>query len=238
MSDRNDSSRSPSRRHARTPSPSGSYKHAKPERTRSRSRSPAKKDTRRSRTRSPSERDDRKRDGRDGRDEEDHLYLAGLGHQVTESEIKRKLERYGTVVSLRLVTDPRSGMSRGFGFARMSSSSEANLCVEKLHDSDIGGRRITVERAKQQKARDPTPGQYLGRRTPMPIMPRDPRDHRRDFRRDDRFPEYTRVDPYERDRFYDRGDRYQERDRYGGYDRFPERFDRYAPERDRDRRRY
>lgn len=50
------------------------------------------------------------------------------------------------VLECRLVVDPRSRESRGFGFVTMSNLKEADRCVKYLHRSTLEGRVITVEK--------------------------------------------------------------------------------------------
>jgi hypothetical protein len=50
------------------------------------------------------------------------------------------------VLECRLVVDPRTRESRGFGFVTMSSTKEADRCIKYLHRSTLEGRVITVEK--------------------------------------------------------------------------------------------
>jgi hypothetical protein len=50
------------------------------------------------------------------------------------------------VLECRLVVDPQTRESRGFGFVTMSSTKEADRCIKYLHRSTLEGRVITVEK--------------------------------------------------------------------------------------------
>ncbi|KAJ7530123.1 hypothetical protein O6H91_15G079800 [Diphasiastrum complanatum] len=121
---------------------------------------------RRGRSRSPSPAYNSHRD--DGQKEEDatnpgnNLYVTGLSTRVTEQDLEEFLSREGKVVECRLVVDPRTRASRGFGFVRMETLEDADRCIKYLDRSTLEGRIISIEKARRKRARTPTPGQYLG----------------------------------------------------------------------------
>ena len=50
------------------------------------------------------------------------------------------------VTECRLVVDPRTHESRGFGFVTMASMEDAERCIKYLNRSTLEGRIITVEK--------------------------------------------------------------------------------------------
>lgn len=50
------------------------------------------------------------------------------------------------MVECRLVVDPRTRESRGFGFVTMDNADDADRCVKYLNRSTLEGRIITVEK--------------------------------------------------------------------------------------------
>ncbi|CAK9225908.1 unnamed protein product [Sphagnum troendelagicum] len=94
-----------------------------------------------------------------------NLYVTGLSIRVTEKDLEKYFAKVGEVIEARLVVDPRTRESRGFGFVTMSRVKDADRCIRHLHGSTLEGRIITVEKAKRRRARTPTPGQYLGVRS-------------------------------------------------------------------------
>ncbi|GBG66468.1 hypothetical protein CBR_g61511 [Chara braunii] len=91
-----------------------------------------------------------------------NLYVTGLSTRVTERELEEHFMREGKVQQCRLVVDPRTRESRGFGFVTMETVDDAERCIKYLNRSTLEGRIITVEKAKRKRARTPTPGEYLG----------------------------------------------------------------------------
>ena len=82
-----------------------------------------------------------------------NIYVGNLPFSTTEAEVRDLFSAYGTVESVNLITDRETGRLRGFGFVEMSNGGEA--AIEALHESDLGGRSLTVNVAKPREARPP-----------------------------------------------------------------------------------
>lgn len=84
------------------------------------------------------------------------LFVRNLPNSMSEDELTSEFKGYGTVNSLKIITDRETGKSRGFGFVEMSDK-DAQSAISGLNDSDIQGRHISVSLAddsKQSKKRD------------------------------------------------------------------------------------
>eukprot|EP00850_Spirogloea_muscicola_P001680 SM000006S19445 [mRNA] locus=s6:692462:694670:- [translate_table: standard] len=75
-----------------------------------------------------------------------NLYITGLSTRVTERDLEDHFAREAKVTEARLVVDPRTKESRGFGFVTVSTIDEAERCMKYLNRSILEGRVITVER--------------------------------------------------------------------------------------------
>jgi len=110
--------------------------------------SPRRSSRGRSRSRTPPSRRDRDRS--DVREEAlnpgNNLYVTGLSTRVTEKDLDEHFSEEGKVIECRLVVDPRTRESRGFGFVTMDSAEDADRCVKYLNRSTLEGRIITVEK--------------------------------------------------------------------------------------------
>jgi len=73
------------------------------------------------------------------------LYISGLSSRTRESELETHFAKYGKVISCSLITDPRTGESRGFGFIQMDSVEQAAESIYHLDRMELDGRIITVE---------------------------------------------------------------------------------------------
>ena len=76
------------------------------------------------------------------------LYVGNLPYTVTESTLTDKFAEFGTVESIKLITDRDTGQSKGFGFVEMGTDSEASAAIEKLNGTDCEGRAMNVNEAR------------------------------------------------------------------------------------------
>ena len=76
------------------------------------------------------------------------LFVGSLPWAVNDDTLKEVFTPYGNVVSANVVTDRRTGRSKGFGFVEMESESEASAAIEALNGSELNGRNIVVNEAK------------------------------------------------------------------------------------------
>jgi RNA recognition motif-containing protein len=71
------------------------------------------------------------------------LFIGNLPSSTKESELQSLFSKYGTVRSLRLVTDVFSGQCKGFGFIKMEGH-EARAAIAGLDGKDYNGNPMKV----------------------------------------------------------------------------------------------
>ncbi len=76
------------------------------------------------------------------------LYDGNLPDSATEQDLSDKFAAFGTVKSVKLITDRGTGRTRGFGFIEMMSEAEAHAAIDGLNGSDYEGRPIKVNEAR------------------------------------------------------------------------------------------
>lgn len=76
------------------------------------------------------------------------LFVGSLAWATTDETLKAHFEQAGAVASAKVITDRESGRSRGFGFVEFENDAEGDAAVEKLNNSDLDGRTITVNEAR------------------------------------------------------------------------------------------
>ena len=54
-----------------------------------------------------------------------NLYIGNLSYNVKESDLRHVMEEYGTVASVKLITDRETRRSKGFAFVEMPDDAEA-----------------------------------------------------------------------------------------------------------------
>ena len=82
------------------------------------------------------------------------ILVRSLERTVTEAELLKLFQDFGTVESCKLVLDPTTGKSKGFAFVEMEDP-EATTAIEALDNSNFGGRTLRVNEARPKEPRAP-----------------------------------------------------------------------------------
>jgi len=80
------------------------------------------------------------------------LFVGNLPWSVTDQGLEEMFAPFGGVESATVITDRETGRSRGFGFVEMADDS-AQSAIEDLNESEIEGRKLTVNQARDRKRR-------------------------------------------------------------------------------------
>lgn len=92
------------------------------------------------------------------------LYVGGLPYSVTETQLQELFSQHGEVRSAKVITDKFTGRSRGFGFVELGSEEEGRKAMEALNGTQLEGRTLIVNEAKEQgDRREPGGGGGGGR---------------------------------------------------------------------------
>ena len=94
-----------------------------------------------------------------------NIFVGNLAFTATEQELRTCFEAYGTVETVRIMTDRETGRSRGFGFVEMPDATEGQAAIDGLNGTSLGGRSLTVNEARPREERGPR-GDGDGRRRP------------------------------------------------------------------------
>jgi cold-inducible RNA-binding protein len=90
------------------------------------------------------------------------LYVGNLSYSTSEASIRALFEAHGEVASVNLITDRDSGRPKGFGFVEMGSPEEAEKAKTALDGTQLDGRTLKIDVAKEQAPRAPRSGGYGG----------------------------------------------------------------------------
>lgn len=90
------------------------------------------------------------------------LYVGNLSYSTTEASVRAAFEPHGEVTSVNLITDRDSGRPKGFGFVEMGTPEAAQAAKEALDGTELDGRTLKVDVAKEQAPRAPRSGGYGG----------------------------------------------------------------------------
>ena len=82
------------------------------------------------------------------------IFVGNLPFSATDQVLMDTFAQYGTVESAKVNTDRATGRSKGFGFVEMSSEDEAQAAVNMFNGSDVEGRTIVVDIARERAPRE------------------------------------------------------------------------------------
>ena len=76
-----------------------------------------------------------------------NLYIGNLSYNVREGDLKSVMEEYGTVTSVKLITDRETRRSKGFAFVEMPNDEEAQRAIKELNGAEYVNRTMVVKEA-------------------------------------------------------------------------------------------
>jgi cold-inducible RNA-binding protein len=81
------------------------------------------------------------------------LYVGNLSYNTTEDRLHALFSEIGPVESVALIMDRQTGRSKGFAFVEMQNTADAQQAIERMHNSEVDGRPLTVNEAQPPKPR-------------------------------------------------------------------------------------
>jgi RNA recognition motif-containing protein len=85
------------------------------------------------------------------------LYVGNLPFSATEADVRSLFEQHGKVDSVKIINDRETGRPRGFCFVDMPSD-VAQQAIANLNGSEMGGRALRVNEARERAPRPPRGG--------------------------------------------------------------------------------
>lgn len=82
------------------------------------------------------------------------IYVGNLPFSSSEEDIRELFAPYGTVQSVKLITDRDTGRPRGFGFVEMDGGDAASA-IAALNGQEFGGRSLRINEARERTERRP-----------------------------------------------------------------------------------
>lgn len=79
------------------------------------------------------------------------LFIVGFPSDMEEIELEEMFNKYGEVVSVKIVTEQVTGKSRGYAFLKMKDQARAARAIEQMDGAEIDGRRISVRIAADKQ---------------------------------------------------------------------------------------
>lgn len=80
------------------------------------------------------------------------IYVGNLSYDVTQEDLNKVFQEYGTVTRVHLPQDRETGRSRGFGFVEMANEDEEKKAIEALDGARWMNREMKVNKAKPRES--------------------------------------------------------------------------------------
>lgn len=77
-----------------------------------------------------------------------NIYVGNLNYRIKEADLQQIMEDYGSVSSVKVITDRETGKSKGFGFVEMSNEDEGAKAIAELNGAEYEGRTMVVKEAR------------------------------------------------------------------------------------------
>lgn len=79
-----------------------------------------------------------------------NIYVGNLSFSTDSDALKTIFAEYGEVTSAQVISDRDTGRSRGFGFVEMASSEDAEKAIAEVNGSNVDGRQLNVNIARER----------------------------------------------------------------------------------------
>ena len=80
-----------------------------------------------------------------------NIYVGNLPYSTTEEQLNSAFSEFGTVTTVKIITDKYTGQAKGFAFVEMADNNEANKAITALNEAEFNGRKIRVNEAKPRE---------------------------------------------------------------------------------------
>ena len=78
------------------------------------------------------------------------LYVGNISYSMKEEELRKAFGQFGEVASVKIITDKRTGKSKGYGFVEMESEASAEEALKNMNGKELAGRNVKVNKANSQ----------------------------------------------------------------------------------------
>ena len=82
-----------------------------------------------------------------------NIFVGNLSYTTDEDAIRALFEPHGEVTSVNVIKDRETGRARGFAFVEMSNNEEARAAIAAINDTDLDGRTIKADEARERTDR-------------------------------------------------------------------------------------
>ncbi|CAL9156862.1 unnamed protein product [Musa hybrid cultivar] len=96
--------------------------------------------------------------------EENRIFVGGLSWDTTERRLEAEFSRFGKVIEAQIMLERDTGRPRGFGFVTFSDPHAVEDAISEMHERELDGRVISVNKAQPKMTTDDSAYGYNGGR--------------------------------------------------------------------------
>jgi RNA recognition motif-containing protein len=82
-----------------------------------------------------------------------NIFVGNLNYSSVEESVRTLFEPYGEVNSVKVITSPETGRSRGFAFVEMPDDAEAKAAIKALDGKELDRRPLKINEARERAVR-------------------------------------------------------------------------------------
>ena len=82
------------------------------------------------------------------------IYVGNLPWKTTEDDLTSLFAEFGQIRDVRIIQDPATGRSRGYGFVEFVAGGQVESAVSSLNGREFQGRPLMVSVARPKPPRD------------------------------------------------------------------------------------
>jgi len=85
-----------------------------------------------------------------------NIFVGNISSDATEQQLENLFTPYGTIRSVKIITDNYTRRSKGFAFVDMPEQANAEKAISQLNHSSLLGHTLTVNEARPRTSSDRT----------------------------------------------------------------------------------
>ncbi len=78
------------------------------------------------------------------------LYIGNIEYKTKPYELRKVFEEFGDIEYLKIIRDPRTKRSKGYGFVKFHSEQDAQKAINNKHSISFRGRELKIAFAKDK----------------------------------------------------------------------------------------
>ncbi|PIZ65400.1 RNA-binding protein [Candidatus Roizmanbacteria bacterium CG_4_10_14_0_2_um_filter_36_9] len=81
------------------------------------------------------------------------IFIGNLPWTVRDEGLREIFSQFGEITDAVVIIDRRTNRSKGFGFVTFTEESAADAAIKAMHEQEVEGRNIIVNKARPREER-------------------------------------------------------------------------------------